>query len=161
MLVHLSVSQCILVHFRTTQFILVHERLSPLTSAICGDGMDIIGHRSYKSTFGANKGQIHLYIQQTNSVTKSLLSLQNQSLRCIPCLRLLFYVCTTQKSKLGRSYERKAQKTYTFLFLGVTCIHPCLKQYENPKKMQMTHSTVQCSVQDRVRVSPCHKHLKK
>ena len=31
------------------------------------------------------------------------------------CLRLLLYVCTTQKSKLGKSYGRKAQKTYIFL----------------------------------------------
>ena len=32
-----------------------------------------------------------------NSVTTSLLSLQNQSLKDIPCLRLLLYVCTTQR----------------------------------------------------------------
>ena len=142
-LVPLCASQYILEHLSSSQFMKGCHH-SPVLYVGMGwmAGMDIIGHRSSKSTFGANKGQIHLYIQQTNSVTKSLSSLQNQSLRCIPCLRLLFYVCTTQKSKLGRSYERKAQKTYIFLFLGVTCIPPCLKQYENPKQMQMTHSNV-------------------
>ena len=28
-----------------------------------------------------------------------------------------------------------------FLFLSVTCTHPCLKQQRNPKKMQVTHSS--------------------